>query len=179
VKYTLAIVLFAASCVPVLAQQAPADGGKWRESEQSNEMDQNKSTTLMLDAEQQTVGAAGPTTPTLVFRCVGKKANNLELYFSVGVVETDHTTYEGGGEVRSWARIRTRFDEGKPQPWLLTLSTDYAAIFSDNPRYFVKRMLVGQAHFLEFTPFQKMPVTVMFDVRGLEAHLGSLSTCMK
>jgi hypothetical protein len=173
VKYTLAILLFAASCLPVLAQQAPADGGKWREHEQIAEMDNNKTTSLLLDAELQTAGVVGPTTATLIVRCSGTKRSTLEAYVSVGdIVEAlSYNPY--------WANVRTKFDDGKPTTKGWFISEDHTAVSTRHEKDFVKMLAASQTFLFEFKPYQKNLTEIKFDVRGLTPHLDKISNCLK
>lgn len=135
-------------------------------------MDNNKITTLSLDAELPTAGIIGPTTATLIVRC-SSKHNTLEAYVNVGDM-VQKSSYNP-----SFAEVRIKFDGDKPMTKGWRISDDHTAIFVAHEKDFVRTLSVSQTFLFEFRPYQKTDTEIKFDVRGLASHLDKISYCLK
>jgi len=132
-------------------------------------MDGTKTTVLSLEATDTFVGGLlmREIRPTLMVRC---KAGNLEVFIDNGTPTED--AWDG-------ATVRLKFDDGPPETFRATESTDAVALFLRDPRKVVGRMKSAKTMLYEFTPFSRGPATVAFEVKGIENVSSETVSCVK
>ncbi len=134
----------------------PAKSGSlWEFSESENVMDGKKKTTAMLS---NSVGSS------IVIRCTGARLMD-DLLCKKGKLEAYVTTREMvGGEA-----VRLKFDDGVPVRQNWSRSDDYKGLFSPNPRQFVADLVKSKKFYFEYSPYEKIPDTVLFTSEGIQA----------
>lgn len=69
--------------------------------------------------------------------------------------------------------VRIRIDEQKAVSEKWSDSTDNKGLFAPRPMEILKKMAKAKTMLFEFTPFNASPVTVTFDVHGLDGQLSN------
>ena len=154
----------------VQAQKAPVrkpaaqSTGAWEVSESKSEMTDERTLILSLRASTSLRGDFGPLWPTLVVRC---KENEVEAYANIGMV-LDGGAYGG-------SPVRLRWDEDQPVEASWSRSSDYAAVFADDPPALLAGLMDHSKFRLEVHPFDKVPVVATFAPRGISSLIPRLS----
>lgn len=147
------------------SEHAPAT---WTLSEKVNAMDNNKTIVLTLQSQDEVEGFIGSHAAYVVIKCDKGKTS---AYVSVGT-QIQHE-YDSDSHT-----VRLKFDDADPVRQHWSESTDGTALFSPQPGDFVKQLQDSKRFLFEFTPFQKTPTTVKFNVDGLSEKLPPiLQTC--
>ena len=134
----------------------PASPLRWTSSSKKSEMDGIVTTTLMLDA-------TGNPDAALVIRCGGGKAT---VYVYLG----DYV--QPGAE---WPSVRTKFDAGEPKSDTWGNSTNMQGLFSPTPSSLLRSLQNSKKFLFEFTPYEKRPKILTFDVIGFERVLNPIA----
>ncbi len=140
----------------------------WRVRTEKSPMDDVTNVYVSLDADEAIKGWLSEETPTLVLRCQKKKT---EVYFDAHMqVDAKYSVYGSTGSVR------IRFAQQKAETFHFPTSTDGQALFVmyPDPISFIKRILKHQTMMVEFTPFNRGPVTTTFNLSGLDSKIGQL-----
>jgi len=141
----------------------------WRVRTETSPMDDVTNVYVSLDADKAIKGRLSEETPTLVLRCLKKKA---EVYFDAHMqVDAEYRAYG-----ISAGSVRIRFDQQKAETFNFPTSKDGQALFVMNPDpiSFIKRILKHQTMLVEFTPYNSGPVTTTFNLTGLDSKIGQL-----
>jgi len=69
--------------------------------------------------------------------------------------------------VREYPTVRVRLDDGRPVSQNWYRSDDYKAMFSPDAHGFVTQLMKGKELFIEYPPYERIPETLDFPVRGL------------
>jgi hypothetical protein len=141
---------------------------KWTVDEKVNQMDSNKTIVLTLQSQGEVEGYIGSHAAYVVIKCDKGKTS---AYVSVGTqIQRD---YDNDTQA-----VRLKFDDAAPVKQHWNESTDGTALFSPQPGNFVQQLQDSKIFLFEFTPFQKTPTTVKFNVVGLSDKLPPiLQTC--
>lgn len=145
------------------SETKPAAGkGKWIVNTKTNPVDDSRTVTLILTADEGK--SSWRTAITLVIRCM---SNKTELYIS-------WNDYLGGE-----ATVLTRVGQAKADQERWSLSTDSKATFySGNTIGFVRQIMGADRLVAQVTPYNESPVTAVFDTRGLKNAIEPLQeTC--
>ncbi len=155
---------------PETPEQKEYTDSKWTVDRSSSKMDDSKSITLMLNAENSiTDWVNQQTTPILIIRC---RENKTELVVYTGM--SANPEYGLYGE----SSVRVRLDDNKAQKQRWSESTSNKALFAPKPIELAKKINKSQKMLFEFVPYQQGSTLIEFDVRGLDPYLKELSeTC--
>lgn len=159
---------FLAEDLPV--SPAPDGADKWRSRSSTNPLDDSKSVVLSLDADSGATRFGD--TITFYARC---RSNKTEVYVYWGTYLGDdsHDVYQ------DWKNVVVRVGAGKARTERWGVSTDSKATFA--PGWggdLLKELLDQDRLVLQTIPYNEAPVTAIFDISGLRAHLGELAaTC--
>ena len=142
------------------AKNAPSQQstGAWHVSESKSEMTDERTVVLSLRASSSLRGDFGPLWPTLIVRC---RENEVEAYVNVGMV-LDGGEYGG-------SPVRLRWDEGDPVEATWSRSSDYQAVFADDPPALLAGLMGHSKFRLEVHPYDKAGIVVTFAPRGISA----------
>lgn len=140
----------------------PVEGkGKWVVTVDINPIDDSKTVSLILDAESGK-NRWGKSV-YLVVRC---KSNSTDLYIG-------WNDYLG-----SDAYVTTRVGDNKATTQFWNMSSNSKATFHREPIPFLKEILVSPKLVAQVTPYNKSPVTAIFNTAGLENAIKPLrETC--
>jgi hypothetical protein len=69
--------------------------------------------------------------------------------------------------VREYPTVRVRLDDGRPVSQNWYRSDDYKAMFSPDPHGLVTQLMKGKELFIEYPPYERIPETLDFPVKGL------------
>jgi type VI secretion system protein VasI len=151
------------------AADPPAPPNKWMGGESKSEMDDTKTVSFRLGAENEIEGWLAKARPSLIVRCQERKT---EAY-----VVTDMPANPEYGEFQRHT-VQLRFDERPPISQMWGASTDDKALFAPNAVSFSRTLAKAQTLRVRFTPFNASPQTIEFDVRGFDSRLPVLAkTC--
>jgi Type VI secretion system VasI, EvfG, VC_A0118 len=154
---------------PKAPPAAPAPGGKWTASRGISQMDDSKSVTFELEAENEIEGWLKREKPVLYVRC---RENRTQVYMVTGMAASVESGDLDGHTVR------VRFDDAAAQRQRWGESTDNEALFAPGGVQFTRSIAKARTLRLEFTPFNASPVIVTFNVSGFDQHIGRLArTC--
>lgn len=143
--------------------------GKWVKKVTINPMDDTKTVTLSVDANDKYQGWLGSHRPTLVLRCQSNKTE-------VALQNKSQASVEYGRFHQH--TVTLRYDDAPSKKVITSESTTGEALFLPSAIPNIKKMLEADTLLYEFTPFNANPATVSFDLRGLEEEIGSLrGTC--
>ncbi|MGR7652546.1 type VI secretion system-associated protein TagO [Klebsiella aerogenes] len=136
--------------------------GKWLTHITTSPVDDSKNVVLMLPSNDSIRTPYGETvTPTIFVACREKKTEvfiNWDVY--LGLEETS---------------MLYRFDKQKAVERRWSISTDTKAVFySGRDIDFVKAMVKANKMFARITPYNESPVSVTFDLTGLNSALKPL-----
>jgi hypothetical protein len=70
--------------------------------------------------------------------------------------------------------VRVRFDGGQPIRETWSRSADYKGMFASNPRQFMAEIMKSNKFLIEYSPYQRTPQTLDFDVGGLSESVAGL-----
>ncbi len=143
-------------------ETAPAT---WTVDEKVNAMDETKKTVLSLRSQDEVEGYIGRHAAFLIIKCEKGKS---EAYVSVGT----QIQHEYGSERYG---VRVKFDDSNAVKQHWDASTDGTALFSPSPGELVRELEGAKVFLFEFTPFQKTPTIVTFNVSGLSEKLTPIS----
>lgn len=134
--------------------------GPWNVSEDVNPLDDSPVVTLINIASEGRSSMGGE--PALILRC---RDNTTEVYIN-------WRDYLG-----SSARVSHRIGEQDMRTQRWSLSTDSQATFYPGSDIGLIRSLVGADRFVaRVTPYNESPVTAVFDLSGLDQHVGKLQS---
>ena len=139
----------------------PAATATWTLDEKVNAMDETKKTLLSLRSQDEVEGFIGRHAAFLIIKCEKGKS---EAYVSVGT----QIQHEYGSERYG---VRVKFDDSNAVKQHWDASTDGTALFSPSPGELVRKLEGAKVFLFEFTPFQKTPTIVTFNVGGLSEKL--------
>lgn len=150
--------------VPIFsASQQIMGAGKWSASVQTNPIDDTKTVTLYLTANEGKSHMGRMI--NLVIRC---KSNTTELIIS-------WWDYLGLNETSVITRVGNATAEQKM--WSLS-SNNTATFYPGSPIAFIKSLMSADKLVAQVTPYNESPVTAIFDIRGLTAAIRPLQeTC--
>jgi type VI secretion system protein VasI len=140
----------------------------WTVVEKVNAMDNTKRTLLSLRSQNEVEGYIGSQAAYLIIKC---EKGKTEAYVSVGTAIQHEYESERYG-------VRLKFDDAPPVKQHWDGSTDGTALFSPQPGTFVKELEDAKVFLFEFTPFEKTPTTVRFNVDGLSEKITPISDCL-
>jgi len=140
----------------------PIEGtGKWTISEDKNPIDDSKTVSLYLIADQGK--SKGGENIALVIRC---KSNLTELLIN-------WNDYLGLGSTS----VITRIGNNPAQNISWNLSTNnMATFFAGSPIAFIKVLMNSDKLVAQVTPYNENSVTAIFDIRGLSEAIRPLQT---
>jgi len=137
--------------VTTLKTETVKGSGKWIVSSKTNPIDDSKTVTLVLPADEGKGRMGDPV--SLIIRC---KSGEIEIYISWNQYL--------GSEAHIISRVGSK--EAQRDEW--SLSTDSQASFYPNrPIPFIKDLLASDRFVAQVTPYSESPVTAVFDVKGL------------
>ena len=144
------------------AQPVDASGsGKWSVDIETNPIDDSKTVTLILKADEGNSRWGRPV--VMIARC---KSNTTDLYIA-------WNDYLG-----SEADVLSRVGDTKAQTRRWSMSTDSKATFHPQPIAFLKSMMEANTLVAQVTPYNESPVTAIFDTTGLADAIKPLrETC--
>lgn len=144
--------------------------GKWQTQVGVNPMDDSKTVVLVLQADEGRSRMGSPI--TFYARC---KSNTTEVYINWHDYLGDdyRDVYSDSKDVQ----VRIGTQPARNQVW--GVSTDNEATFAPEWAGSLLQQMVGQEKMVvSTTPYSESPVTAVFNIRGLEHHLGELAdTC--
>lgn len=159
-------------CYDSLAQQYGLQGpqaqpvnvtgnGKWSVDVETNPIDDSKTVTLLLKADEGSNRWGKPV--ILIARC---KSNSTDLF----IAWNDYLGRE--------ADVLSRVGEAKAHTRRWSMSTDSKATFHPQPIAFLKSMMEADTLVAQVTPYNENPVTAIFDTAGLQEAIKPLrETC--
>jgi type VI secretion system protein VasI len=137
----------------------------WRVHTSKSPMDDSTNVYIYLYADKAVKGWLDEKAPQLILRC---QENKTEAYIDTDMqLQTDYGDYHH-------ATVRLRFDQDKARSVRFSKSTDGEALFAPNAIPLIKEMMKHQTMAFEFTPYNSGPVTVNFDVSGLDKNIAQL-----
>lgn len=116
--------------------------------ESTNEMDNTPEASLYKLSEVRNAG--------IVIRCL---RNETDVMVNTGEI------------IGSNATVRVKFDDGTPTRQNWSRSTDHTALFAPNAMAFARRLVKHQKFLVEFSPYDKGPQILKFDLTGLPDKL--------
>ncbi|SEP83351.1 Type VI secretion system VasI, EvfG, VC_A0118 [Loktanella sp. DSM 29012] len=155
-------------------ESAPAPGsstgGDWRIQSDINPLDDTRTVTLLLTAEEGKSQSGDPV--VLVARC---QSNKTEVY----AIWDDYLGDDSSDAYAEWKRVIVRVGQGEAREERWSLSTDKEATFAPEwPGAFLKELLDEERLVLQTTPYSENPITAVFGIAGLRDVLGELAqTC--
>jgi len=141
--------------------------GKWSVQRSYSQMDDSKTVTVWLNANNRISGWPRKTVkPTLYIRC---RENKTAIFINVEM--------SANPEVGNYNRatVRIRLDEGKPFKQNWQESTDNEALFAPTSINLAKKINKSKTMLFEFVPYNSDPQLVEFDVRGLMPYLTEIA----
>jgi len=142
----------------------PISTGAWDVSESKSEMTDEHTVALSLRASAPLQNDFGAVWPTLVVRC---RENRIEAYVNAKMVLD--------GDSDGDSRVRLRWNEDSPIEATWSRSSDYQAVFADDPA----ALLVGLSRYSKFRievhPYDRTPVVASFAPRGVEPLIPKLT----
>lgn len=145
-----------------LSDNKTSDG--WQVSEGTSQMDSSQTVRLSLLSEGPIQGWLESEHPALDIRCLEDKT-------AVYVVTGTAASVEYGTETHT---VRMRFDDGKPITQHWSESTDSKALFAPNAIPLAKQLTKHNRFTFEFTPFQASPAIAVFELNGINKHIGEV-----
>lgn len=158
------------ACLLVISMLVPStyfaaeEKGKWKVSESRSAMDDSRTVTASLRAENYVPIWLDRSLPLLTVRC---KEGSIDVYMSLG---SSFSVDNCGGELNQH-RVRIRYDKREAFTSCWSESTDDNALFPPSARTYVVDIVASNTMRIEFTPFNASPVVAEFDVRGLSEHI--------
>ncbi|SMR77568.1 type VI secretion system-associated protein TagO [Marinobacterium sediminicola] len=144
------------------AQSVNVSGnGKWAVNVETNPIDDSKTVTLLLKADEGQSRWGSPV--AMIARC---RSNETDLF----IVWNDYL----GSEADVLSRVGT--EKARTRRW--SMSTDSKATFHPQPIAFLKSMMEADSLVAQVTPYNESPVTAIFDIKGLREAIKPLrETC--
>jgi len=140
--------------------------GNWKVEINQNPMDDTKTVLVYVEAVAPYRDWLGQRhTPKLILRCESRKTEMI--IHNGGPAEPELGRYER-------VTVSMRYDDAPAKKLIASESTTNEALFIPNATSNIKRMLESDLLFYQFTPFQSGDATVLFDLRGLDQHIGKL-----
>jgi len=135
--------------------------GKWVVDVKTNPIDDSKTVTLLLKADEGSSRWGKPV--VLIARC---QSNETDLFIA-------WNDYLG-----SEADVLSRVGEAKAVTRRWSISTDHKATFHPRPITFLKSMMEADKLVAQVTPYNESPVTAVFNTSGLKNAIKPLrETC--
>ncbi len=159
-------------CYDTLAQRHGLNGpqaqpvnvsgnGKWAVNVETNPIDDSKTVTLLLMADEGKNRWGRPI--AMLVRC---RSNETDLF----IAWNDYL----GSEADVLSRVGS--DKARTRRW--SMSTDKKATFHPQPIAFLKSMMEADSLVTQVTPYNESPVTAVFDIKGLSEAIKPLrETC--
>jgi hypothetical protein len=138
----------------------------WTVSTGENKMDETTKLFLITNGDQPYPTDWRPRSPTLTIRCENGKP---EVIVDAKVIL--HSSSAGLHQ----HHVRMKFDNGKPERFTASESTNSQAAFLPNPRAMIARFMKAKSVMIELEPYRYAPATSTFDIAGLDAHKQTLS----
>jgi len=152
----------AAAAAIVPAPDTPA-APKWSSANRSRWVrNPRRDVALELPAENKVQAWMTQVEPVLVVRCMGRRTEAFVYTGTPAKIEPqdeDHT-------------VGIAFDTGPQSAERWPDSAEHDALFAPDGEAFARRLMAAGTLRFGFTPHNAAPVTVHFDVRGLEERLG-------
>jgi type VI secretion system protein VasI len=146
---------------------SPTSVGQWIVSEESSDMDDSKSVTLSLAAENEVRGWLATERPHLVIRC---EENKTEVYVRTGMAaQPEYGRY-------SEARVEIRMDSGSVRKQWWSEATNNEALFAPQPVALAKQLAAARQFRFRFSAFNAGLRTATFDLTGLSEVLPKVSS---
>jgi type VI secretion system protein VasI len=148
---------------------SPAAADAWTISREVSKMDDSKTVTLSLGANNAVTGWLDTKTPELHIRC---KEHSTDVWVYTGM-----STKPEYGEYDRFT-VRLRLDDRAAFSEMWNESTDSKAMFAPSPISIARRLAKAKRLRLSFTPFNASPATAEFTLAGIEKHLPEVAkTC--
>lgn len=145
------------------------DAGDWSIRNDTNPLDDSRTTTITLDAQEGRSRFDGAV--TLVGRC---QSNTTEVY----VVWHDYLGDDSRSVYNEYKNVRVRVGEGEAVTQRWDISTDKQATFSSGAIELLRQMADEQRLVLQTTPYNEAPVTAIFDLTGARQAISQVAeTC--
>ncbi len=140
----------------------------WEVRERTSPMDDTKTLTLSVDANEEVDGwPSQRVRPTLLVRC---KERSTDVYVSIGVsVQSAYGAIDASD-------VRVRLDSARVEEQRWDESTDNQALFAPNAIRFARRLVKAQKLTFQFTPFNSSPAIVTFDLAGADTLIPKVAT---
>jgi len=153
---------------PAPTPRVPPPNGKWSRAENQSKMDDSKTVSYHLEAENEIEGWLAKNKPSLIARC---KEGKVEAYITTGM----SSSVESGSDEHT---VQVRFDDAPAARQTWSDSTDDKALFAPSPKTLLKNVSTAKRLRFGFTPFNASPQIVEFDVSGFgKPHEEILATC--
>ena len=160
-RWTLLLVLLAAPA------WADPSGSQWELREWTSDMDDSAGASLSVRADRDVQAWLKAPRPVLFVSCSEGRS---------GVYVWTGTAPHPELGLHRQASVRLRLDDGRPERDTWSESTDNEALLSRRGLDLAKRLLIHDELTFEFTPFKANTQAVKFDIRGLAARAGPVST---
>lgn len=151
----------------LLAATTATNAHAWSVSETSSPMDDSAKVTLVQQSNESVPSRFGRGSDTigLIIRC---SENSTAMYFNFkGHHMTDH---------RNYGEVMLRVDDANPSTYRMSVSTDNEALgrWRGQGIGIIKSMFGAEQLVLRATPYSESPMTVTFDISGLEEEIEPL-----
>jgi hypothetical protein len=152
----------------IISSAAAQAAGGWNLKTSVSPIDDSRTVTLSLPAEGAIKGWLAAARPVLILRCLEGK---MAAVIATGVpAQVETPTYQ--------VTVTYRYGQDEAVTVAASKGSDGKAIFLPNPEHHVGLMLEHERVVYRFTPFNAVPQTMSFDVRGLRKVAGPLlDTC--
>lgn len=152
------LLAFVFICAGIIAAEIPNPNGKWDVSVSKDELTDNKTVFVSLNASSGR-GKYGDTV-SLMLRC---QNNKTEMYIS-------WHTFLGIDDIE----VIDRVDDKKAETSHWGISTDRKASFRRSPVSQIKKMLDSKKYIAQLTPYSENPITAVFETEGLNNAIKEL-----
>lgn len=143
----------------------PNPHGKWVAVVGTSRVDDSKTVTLTLDANETINGWPSKVVrPKLVLRC---QEHRTDAYIETGMAADIEHGVDG-------ATVTLRFDRSKAFSIEAGRSTDNEALFLPNAVARIRQMAQGDRLLFRFTPYNSSPQETTFELTGLSAAIAPL-----
>ena len=162
------------SCFDDLAKQRNVAGpgiettskGKWQVQSETSKIDDRTNVFMAVESENEFEGKYGSSQHATMF--IACREGQTHLYFQFG----DHFMADN----ESYGEITVRIDKQKATTISTTESTDNNALglWSGSGVGFLKKLFGKSKLLIRAAPFNESPITVEFQVEGIEAAIAPL-----
>lgn len=141
------------------APKAASASGKWQVTEQTNPLDDSKTSIAFLAADAGRSRLGEPI--ALVLRCQSGKTEAFAVW----------SEYLGDD-----ARVTSRVGAAPAETRSWSVSSDNTASFAPKPKTFIRSLLAAKRLVLQVTPYDESPITAVFDLTGVQEAVAPLRT---